>query len=80
MVVIEELAETDPDLAASMCPVLIDLFDKKNVPIQGDILYALGEAGTMETREWIRTKLPRLEHPDLIDAAKDALDSLNEGS
>ncbi len=76
MVIVEELAETDPGLAASLGPVLTNLFDEKDVPIQGDILYALGEAGDLETKKWIQTKLPELEHPDLIDAAKDALDSL----
>ena len=77
MVVVEELAETDSELAASLCPVLIDLFDKKDIPIQGDILYALGETGTTETKKWIRTTLPELDHPDLIDAATEALDTLD---
>ena len=54
----------------------IDLFDQKEVSIQGDILYALGEAGGLETKKWIRTKLPKLDHPDLIDAATDALDRM----
>ena len=78
MVVVEELAETDPKLAARLCPLLINLFDEKDIPIQGDILYALGEAGDLETKEWIRARLPKLEHPDLIDAATDALDSLKD--
>ena len=78
MVIVEELAETDPNLAVSLCPLLIDLFDEKDTPIQGDILYALGEAGDLETKEWIRARLPKLEHPDLIDAATDALDSLKD--
>ncbi len=78
MVVVEELAETNPGLAARLCPLLIDIFDKKDIPIQGDILYALGEAGNFETKEWIQTKLSKLEHPDLIDAATDALDSLKD--
>ncbi|WP_299977027.1 thioredoxin family protein [Desulfobacula sp.] len=76
MVVVEELAETDPELAARLCPTLIDLFDGKDIPIQGDILYALGEAGDAKTKEWLEKKLPRLVHQDLIDAATEALDSL----
>jgi glutaredoxin len=78
MVVVEELAETNPNLAAGLCPLLINLFDEKDIPIQGDILYALGEAGDIETKEWIRAKLSKLEHPDLIEAATDALDSLKD--
>jgi len=76
MMVVEELVETDPDLAARLCPILIDQFDKKDIPIQGDILYALGEAGTRETKEWISARLPTLDHQDLIDAATEALDTL----
>lgn len=76
MVVIEELVETDPALAASLCPILSDLFEGKNIPIQGDILYALGEAGDLKTKKWIKEKLPGLVHKDLIDAAKEALESL----
>ncbi|MCD4720907.1 MAG: thioredoxin family protein [Desulfobacula sp.] len=77
MVIVEELVETDPKLAARLCPLLIDLFDEKDIPVQGDILYAMGEAGDLETKKWIQTKLPKLEHPDLIDAATEALDSLD---
>ena len=76
MVAVEELVETEPDLAALLCPSLINLFDGKDVPIQGDILYALGEAGNGKTEEWIKKKLPTLAHQDLIDAATEALDSL----
>lgn len=76
MVVVEELAETDPALAAAIGPLLIPLFDKKEIPVQGDILYALGEAGNRQTMEWIRATLPLLSHQDLIDAAEDALETL----
>ncbi len=77
MVIVEELVETDPELAAKLCPKLIDLFDTKDVPVQGDILYVLGEAGSSETKKWINNKITTLEHQDLIDAANDALDTLN---
>ena len=76
MVIVEELVETEPDLAALLCPPMIDLFDGKEIPIQGDILYALGEAGDGKTKEWLEKKLPRLVHQDLIDAATEALESL----
>ncbi|RLB99077.1 MAG: hypothetical protein DRH90_21035 [Deltaproteobacteria bacterium] len=77
MVIVEELAETDPKLAAKLCPELIALFDKKEIPVQGDILYVLGEAGNSETKKWINNKIDTLEHQDLIDAANDALETLN---
>ncbi|MDA3918789.1 MAG: thioredoxin family protein [Deltaproteobacteria bacterium] len=77
MVIVEELAETDPKLVAKLCPELIALFDKKDVPVQGDMLYVLGEAGSSETKKWINNKIATLEHQDLIDAANDALETLN---
>jgi len=76
LVVVEELVETDPGLAASLCPLLISLFDTKDIPIQGDILYALGEAGDTQTQRWLEKKQPELVHQDLVDAATEALDSL----
>jgi hypothetical protein len=76
MVIVEELCETEPNLAARLCPSLILVFDGKDIPVQGDILYALGEAGDGKTKEWLLQKLPKLVHPDLIDAATEALDNL----
>jgi len=76
MVIVEELAETDPKLAAKLCPELIDIFDRKEIPVQGDILYVLGETGNSETKKWINNKIATLEHQDLIDAANDALETL----
>lgn len=76
MVIVEELAETDPELAARLCPILISRFDETDIPIQGDILYALGEAGTRQTEDWIKEKRAELDHEDLIDAAKEALETL----
>lgn len=76
MVVVEDLSEKNPDLAASMCPSLIEFFNTQEATVQGDILYALGEAGTMDTAKWIKKILPSLTHQELIDAAKDALSSL----
>ncbi|CCK78716.1 thioredoxin family protein [Desulfobacula toluolica] len=76
MVIVEELAETDPKLAARLCPVLISLFDETDPPVQGDILYALGETGDRKTADWIKEKLAELDHEDLVDAAKEALETL----
>lgn len=78
MVVVETLKEEAPDLASRLCPPLMAAFPRSDVPVQGDILYALGVAGTNETKAWIQTQLPELSHPDLTDAAKDALEALDE--
>lgn len=80
MVVVEDLSEKDPELAASLCPILIKLFDTQETTVQGDILYALGEAGTKDTAQWIKKTLASLTHQDLIDAARDALDTLESNT
>jgi len=77
MVVVEELAEADPELAVSMCGPLMNQFDGRDITVQGDILYALGEAGDKKTKVWIAAKRPELLHEDLIDAAEEALDTLS---
>jgi glutaredoxin len=78
MVVVETLAEEAPDLAAQLAPILIQAFADKDIPVQGDILYALGEVGTSETKTWIKRILPGLVHPDLLEAARDALAAIDE--
>ena len=76
MVVVEELADTAPKLAALLCPILMDKFDEADVSVKGDILYALGLAGNAETLAWIRSKRPDMDNQDLIDAAEDAIENL----
>lgn len=77
MVVVESLAELAPPLAGRLCPVLRQVFDDfEDISIKGDILYALGETGDRQTREWIQHILPGLDHPDLRDAAREALSTI----
>lgn len=76
MVIVEELCESSPDLAARLSPILMDGFDEKETPVKGDILYILGLTGDERTKEWIKAKLASFEQPDLMDAAMDAMDAL----
>ncbi len=78
MVVVETLAQEAPPLAARLCPVLVQAFENQTVSVQGDILYALGEAGDPAARAWIEQIMPDLTHPDLVDAARDALESIQD--
>ena len=78
MVVVESLAEKSKKLAVQMCPMLIGRFNSADQTQKGDILYALGEAGDAETLEWIRKTLPSLDHPELQEAAEEAIESLTE--
>ncbi len=76
MVVVESLSEEHPDLAVEICPLLIQAFDRHETPVQGDILYALGQAGDRETEHWIRDRLKDLSHDDLKDAAQEAIEEI----
>jgi len=78
MVVVEALAEEAPDLCAELEKILIEAFSTKDVPVQGDILYALGEIGTPDTRDWIAAHQAALSHEDLKDAAADAIQSIED--
>ncbi len=73
MVVVETLAEERPDLALELCPMLIQAFDNKDIPVQGDILYALGEIGNLETKKWVETIVEDLKNKEIIEAAQDAI-------
>jgi glutaredoxin len=78
MVVVETLAEEAPALCTDLEKILIDAFSSKDVPVQGDILYALGEIGTPDTRDWIAAHQAALAHEDLKDAAQDAIQSIED--
>ncbi len=80
MVVVESLAEEQPDLATEICPLLIQAFDRHDTPVQGDILYALGQAGDRETGQWIRDRLTDLSHDDLKEAAQEAIEEIHSRS
>ncbi|MCG8617777.1 MAG: thioredoxin family protein [Desulfobacterales bacterium] len=76
MVVVESLAERAPDLGLTLVPALIDVFEDQEIPVQGDILYALGEIGSLETMAWIRERKDGFTHADLSDAAEDAIEAI----
>lgn len=78
MVIVEELVEKTPGLAETLCPLLMDQFSDQDISTQGDLLYALGEAGNTATLDWISGQMDRFTHPDLIDAAKEAIESLSD--
>ena len=76
MVIVEDLCESAPELAARLCPIIMERFDEKDIPVKGDILYILGLAGDEGAGEWIRARLSSFDHQDLADAAQDALETL----
>ncbi|MFO7750605.1 MAG: thioredoxin family protein [Desulfobacteraceae bacterium] len=80
MVVLEEIAQENHQLAAKAAPLLQEQFGRAEIPVKGDILYALGEAGDSTVLHWIETLLGTLDHPDLEEAALDAVESIRSRS
>jgi hypothetical protein len=77
-VVLESLAETSPELAASITPELAASFKEADITVKGDILYALGESGDLNTKQTITEIMKGVESPDLQEAAREAVASINE--
>ena len=80
MVVIEELTEHAPNLAGTIVPPLLNAFPGADIPVKGDILYALGEIGDEKTAREIKKLNMDGDHPDLAEALADALASIQERS
>ncbi|SLM28809.1 putative HAD family hydrolase [Desulfamplus magnetovallimortis] len=78
MVVVEELAEKNPDLALKICPKLLQHFDDSDIPTKGDILYALGESGDLSVKDKIVKLMTKITIPDLIEAAQEAIEAIEE--
>lgn len=76
MVVLEEMAETTPILAAQITEPLWEAFDRADTTVKGDILYALGQAGDRTIEKKIREMMPSLGDGDIKEAAMDALETL----
>ncbi|MBI9089442.1 MAG: thioredoxin family protein [Desulfobacterium sp.] len=80
MVVVEEVAEEMPGLAARITTPLWEAFEGADTPVQGDILYALGESGDPGIATKIKALAPSLENPDLKEAATEALEAIESRS
>ncbi len=78
MVVLEEIAQQAPELALTIAPELLNLFSKADIPTQGDILYALGMVGDKAVKDSIIRFMDnqQINHADVIEAAEDAIDSI----
>ena len=76
MVVIEELAEKNIELANTISSSLWDKFSTASIAVKGDILYALGEAGSFEDIVIIEKELKVMESEDLQEAAQDSLEAI----
>ncbi len=81
MVVVEEIAEEDPELARTLLPLLWERFPVQDSPVKGDIVYLIGELGAgdgdTDWAERIRSLLQDSEsEEDIRDLALEALSRL----
>lgn len=76
MVIVEDMAEKSPELALQMCDRLVREFDGRDATIQGDILYALGEAGNRDTLIRIDRLMETVTDENVKEAAAEARESI----
>ena len=80
MVVVEEIAEANPSLAAELLDPLWGRFHQLPGQIQGDILHVFGEIGDPRSVPWIESVLSGDFDPEVKEAANEALEKIsNDG-
>ena len=77
MVVMEEIAGKNPDLAAEALGPLWDRFHKASIQIQGDILHVFGEIGDPRSIPWLETVLSGNFDREVKEAAKEVLEEIS---
>jgi HEAT repeat protein len=78
MVVIEEIAEKNPALAATAIAPLWEQFDHVSDQIKGDILYLFGEVGDAEAIPWVQGVIAGEYDVEVKEAAQEALDKISD--
>ncbi len=76
MVAMETLVESDPDLARTAIPLVINRFDGLDEQAKGDALYILGEAGDHQTLALLQTLKLDGAGDELHRAAREAAESI----
>ena len=74
MVVMEEIIEKNPDLAAQTINSLWQQFDKVDNRVKGDLVYILGQMSPNETRPLLESILKADYEAEVKEAAIEALD------
>ena len=79
MVVMEEIANRDPQLAAQVIDPRWERFDHVEDSVKGDIVYVLGESGGHKVVPRVQRILAGEYHPDVKEAAKETIEKINSG-
>jgi glutaredoxin len=78
MVVMEEIIESNIDLAAEALDPLWNRFHQVPAQIQGDILYVFGEIGNPRAVSWLEAVLSGDFDREVKEAAKEALEKISD--
>lgn len=78
MVVMETLAEENPDLARTALNPLVERFESAADPVKGDVLYILGELKSKQAVPFIKTVLEGNYTEEVKEGAREALDELKD--
>jgi hypothetical protein len=73
MVVMEEIAAADPQLAAEAVPVLQDRYADLDDPARGDVLYIIGATGRRRILPFLEDVMAESANADLRQAAQEAI-------
>ncbi len=79
MVAMETVGERNPELAREALEPLWDRMGEADLSAKGDMVYMIGELGDARWRARLEGLLERTDEPDLQDAVREALESLEAG-
>lgn len=78
MVVMEQIAAEDSGLAAEAVGPLLEMFDRKDRSVQGDMVYIIGEIAGPETLPWLESLDISDSDPDFKTVVEEAVDRIGE--
>lgn len=76
MVVMEEIADKNPALAAETVDFLWQRFHGLSEQVKGDILYILGEIKDQRTVAWLEKVVKAESNDEVLEAAKEAIEKI----
>ena len=76
MVVMETLAQENPDLARTALTPLVERFEAAADPVKGDVLYVLGELKSKQALPFIETVLEGDYAEEVKEGAREAMEEL----
>ena len=78
MAAFEEIIRKDPELAANITDPLWDRFEQAIEPMQIDILYLIGDAGTDSSIPLLESVIQGNHREHVKDTAREAIESIRE--